>query len=235
MVDQYSKPAYVFALPTARRLIFTGTALLRTLTSIALLSFVTIGLPAHANEPLFDDSPPAEKGWKGLAKVLDVLTPSVDTRVPLTASQITDRISRMISDGRYDEALSVIQKRKAQRQQQDLMGDDVQLMFLEARALAASGQHDQAIRVYHDMTVQYPELPEPWNNLASEYTKQGNLDMAQSALQTALSSDPNYAEARLNLGIVQLMMARESFNQAADLGAQDAKSLATQTTQILKP
>src|SRR5699024_230190 len=135
----------------------------------------------------------------------------------------------------YDEALSVIQKRKAQRQQQDLMGDDVQLMFLEARALAASGQHDQAIRVYHDMTVQYPELPEPWNNLASEYTKQGNLDMAQSALQTALSSDPNYAEARLNLGIVQLMMARESFNQAADLGAQDAKSLANQTTQILKP
>lgn len=207
--------------------------MLRALQSIVFALVAAIGLPAQADEPLFTDPPPAEKGWKGLAKVLDALAPSVDTRIPLTPSQITDRIASMIDQGRYTEALDTIQKRKAQREQENLMGNDVQLMFLEGRALAAAGRHEQAIAVYHDMTVQFPELPEPWNNLASEYTLQGNLALAESALQTALASDPNYAQARLNLGIVQLMMARESFTQAASQGASGASTLAEQTTQIL--
>lgn len=184
---------------------------------------------------LFDDPPAPEGGWKGLAKVLDALTPSADTSIPLTASQITDRITRIIDQGRYDEALRIIDQRKTQREQQGLMGNDVQLMFLEGRALSESGQGKKAIAVYHDMTIHYPELPEPWNNLSAEYARLNELDMAAQALQTALTIDPGYATARLNLGIVQLMMARESFNQAAGLGVSEASGLATKTTQILQP
>lgn len=191
-------------------------------------------VPATGAE-LFDDPPAPEGGWKGLAKVLDALTPSADTSIPLTSSQITNRISRIIDQGRYDEALRIIEQRKIQREQQSLMGSDVQLMFLEGRALSESGQGKKAIAVYHDMTIQYPELPEPWNNLSAEYARLNELDMAAQALQTALTIDPAYATARLNLGIVQLMMARESFNQAARLGVSEAGRLATKTTQILQP
>lgn len=184
---------------------------------------------------LFNDPPKPDGGWKGLAKVLDALTPRVDTSIPLTPSQITARIAQIIDQGRYDEALRIIEQRKAQREQQNLMGSDVQLMFLEARALSQAGQSQKAIAVYHDMTTFFPELPEPWNNLSAEYVRLNELEMAERALQTALTLDPDYATARLNLGIVQLRMARESFNHAARLGLSEAGSLATQTTQILQP
>lgn len=191
-------------------------------------------VPARGAE-LFNDPPPPEGGWQGLANVLQRLTPSVDTRIPLTPSQITDRITDMINQGRYDEALQIIEQRKLQRQQQNLMGTDVQLMFLEGRALSESGQTNKAVSVYRDMTTHFPELPESWNNLSAEYTRQNKLDMAEDALHTALTIDPGYATAQFNLGLVQLMQARESLAHAARLGVSEANELATKTTELLQP
>src|SRR3546814_19523051 len=84
----------------------------------------------------------SDLGWKGLATLLEALTPSVDTQIPLTASQITDRISELLNQGQNQEALEVIQKRTAQLEQQNSLGTDVQLMFLHGRPLAALGHHD---------------------------------------------------------------------------------------------
>ena len=189
--------------------------------------------PTLSNEKLFTDAPPEEKGWKGLARILEALTPSIDTDEPLTASQITGRISRMLDQGQNQEALEIIEKRTAQLEAKQGMGADVQLMFLHARALAALGRNTQAIRIYQDMTTLYPELPEPWNNLAAEYVKQGKLDMAYDALQVSLSANPNYATAKENLGEVQLMLAQRTFREAARLGAGQAATRATQTRNIL--
>ncbi|MGB3291281.1 MAG: tetratricopeptide repeat protein [Burkholderiaceae bacterium] len=183
---------------------------------------------------LFNDPPPAEGGWKGLAKLLEALTPGVDTEIPLTASQITSRISQMLDEGKNEEALQVIQKRAAQLEQQGGIGTDVQLMFLHGRALAALNRHDEAISLYQKMTTLYPELPEPWNNLAAEYVKQGKLDMARDALTMSLAANPNYGTAKANLGEVQLMLAQESFRNAAQLGVGSARSKAAQTAEILK-
>ena len=141
----------------------------------------------------------------------------------------------MINQGRYQEALEVIELRKLQREEQNLMGTDVQLLFLEGRALSESGQGARAIDVYRDMTRDFPELPEPWNNLSAEYVRQNRLDMAEQALQTALTINPNYATAQLNLGIVKLMQANDAFRQAAQLGISEASTLSQQTAQILQP
>lgn len=184
--------------------------------------------PSAANTKLFDDVRPEEGGWKGLARVLDALTPSVDTSIPLTASQITDRISAMLDRGQNQQALQVIEKRSAQVRQQGALGTDVQLLFLRGRALSALGRHEEAIKVYRDMTTLFPELPEPWNNLAAEYVRQGRLEMARDALGMALTADPHYAVALGNLGEVQLMLARQSFQQAG------AGARAQQTTELLK-
>src|SRR5690606_22713052 len=135
------------------------------------------------------------------------LEPSVDTSLPLTPSQITDRISAMLDQGRAAEALDIIKKRQAQyAQSADPLGSDVQLAFLHARALAALERHEEAIEAYRDMTARYPELPEPWNNLAAEYVKTGRLDMARQSLEMALQNNPEYREARANLGRVQRLL-----------------------------
>ena len=170
---------------------------------------------AQNNGNLFPNEQPEEKGWKGLANLLETLEPSVDTSLPLTPSQITDRISAMLDQGRAAEALEVIEKRKAQYAgSPDPLGNDVQLVFLHARALAALERHEEAIEVYRDMTTRYPELPEPWNNLAAEYVKTGRLNMARQSLEMALQTNPHYREARANLGRVQLLLAQESFRAA---------------------
>lgn len=167
------------------------------------------------DDKLFTDAPPEEKGWKGLARLLEALEPKVDTSLPLTPSQITDRISAMLDKGQAAAALQVIEKRKAQyAARPDPIGDDVQLMFLHARALAALERHDEAIEIYRDMTARYPELPEPWNNLAAEYVKTGRLELARNALEMALHANPDYRDARANLGRVQLLLAEESFRAA---------------------
>src|SRR3546814_18428673 len=98
----------------------------------------------------------------------------------------------------FRSALEVIQKRTAQLEQQNSLGTDVQLMFLHGRALAALGHHDQAIDLYRKMTTLYPELPEPWNNLAAEYIKQDKLDMAHEALSMSSAPNPPYGPAKAN-------------------------------------
>lgn len=173
----------------------------------------------QSDSELFPDERHEEKGWKSLARLLEALEPGVDTSIPLTPSQITDRISAMLDQGRAAEALEVIEKRKAQyADNPDPLGNDVQLMFLNARALAALQRHEEAIALYRDMTHKYPELPEPWNNLAAEYVKTGRLDMARESLDMALQANPGYRDARSNLGRVQLLLAEESFRAAEQAG-----------------
>lgn len=199
-----------------------------------LLLTAGLAIPAaNAQEPLFNDPPPKEGGWKGLARLLEAISPGADTAIPLTPSEITSRISAMLDQGRNQEALDVILKREAQRQAEGAMGADVQLLFLKGRALGALDRHDEAIDVYRDMTVRYPELPEPWNNLAAEYIKQGKLDLARDALSMALTADPNYGVARANLGEVELMLAKRSFTDAAQLGVRAAGAKAAKTQAIL--
>ncbi|WP_397475766.1 tetratricopeptide repeat protein [Pusillimonas sp.] len=198
----------------------------------ALGPTVVISSAPAPGEKLFDDPPRREGGWKGLAKVLEALSPGVDTSIPMTPSQVTDRISAMMDSGRYAEALDIIDRRAAQREAEMAVGSDVQLLFLRGRALAGLERHNEAIEHYLNMTALYPELPEPWNNLAVEYVRQGRLDMAQDALQMALAANPNYATARANMGWVQLMQARESFKSAQ--GVPGASSAAQETTDILR-
>ncbi|MDV2117832.1 tetratricopeptide repeat protein [Alcaligenes faecalis] len=189
---------------------------------------------ARVNDPLLDIAPEPERGWKGLARALDVLAPSVDTSLPLSSAEISQRISTLIAQGRHADALQAIEKQLAQRKDRGEPGANVQLLFLKARALSASGDHNGAIRLYQNMTTYYPELPEPWNNLAAEYIAQDKLDMALEALKMALTADPSYALARANMGEVQLMLANDTYRQAAASGVPNAAQRAQQTGQILQ-
>ena len=195
---------------------------------------------AHAQTPpaklsvqdqeIFPNEVREERGWKGLARILDSIGPSADTSRPLTANEITQRIQRMLDAGQAAEALDSIEKRLAQREARHEIGSDVQLLFLQGRALSALNRHDDAIAIYQQLTIDAPELPEPWNNLAAEYMRQGKLLMAKEALEMALTADPNYRVAHANLGEVQLLLANEAFKASGQLG----QARTQQTQQILQ-
>lgn len=186
------------------------------------------------NDPLLELPAEQERGWKGLAHALDILAPKVDTSEPLGAAQVADRITLLLAQGKNEQALAAIENQMAARQRLTEPGTDVQLLFLKARALSALSRHADAIDIYQDMTNYYPELPEPWNNLAAEYIAQGKLDMALDALQMALVADPTYTLARSNMGEVQLLLANESYQQAASSGSSRARNRAQQTLKILQ-
>ena len=89
-------------------------------------------MPGAAADQVLGDQP-KELGWDGLAKVLDAISPSVDTRVPLTPSEVTTRIEGLIRVNRLPEALVEVEKRLVVEANRATPGTDVQLMFMQAR------------------------------------------------------------------------------------------------------
>jgi len=179
------------------------------------------------------DASANQSGWRGLARILDAMTPSVDTSIPASSAQITDRIVGLLARDMNTEALQAIAARKAEREDAASPGTDVQLLFLEARALSALQRREEAIALYRRMTERYPELPEPWNNLAAEYMRLNQPERAREALNMALTADPNYATAQANLGTVQLMLAQQSLQDAAQSGVPDAERKAQAVERLL--
>ncbi len=167
--------------------------------------------------PIFGDKVP-DRGWDGLANLLEAISPSVDTRVPPSAADIARRIESLLAAGRAVQALQEIDKREAAEAGRSSPGTDVQLMFLRARALVALNRVDEAENIYRQMTMRFPELPEPWNNLAAIYASRDDLDQARRALETAIMIYPDYAIAHANLGDIQLKLALRAYQRALDLG-----------------
>ena len=178
---------------------------------------LTLSTQAIAEEPVFNEPPPTVRGWQPLVRLLDALSPNVDTSLKLTPKNITDRITNLLDNNQNQEALTAINTRLAQREANAEVGVDVQLLFLQGRAYSQLGQHNQAIEAYRQLTIFYPELPEPWNNLATEYIRQHKLELAHEALNMALLAKPDYQLALQNQGELQLMMAHESFKRADNI------------------
>jgi len=93
-----------------------------------------------------------------------------------------------------------------------------QLRFLKGVMLTDMKRNAQAIEVFTALTQDFPELPDPYNNLAVLHAADGQLQSALVALQTALRNDPTHRAARENLGDVHLALAMQAWT-AAQAGA----------------
>jgi Flp pilus assembly protein TadD len=91
---------------------------------------------------------------------------------------------------------------------------DLRVRFLRAVVLTGLGRDDAAIEAFRSMTEEFPELPEPHNNLAVLHAARGELDLARTALQDALRAAPGYALAHENLGDLYLRFAQRAYEQA---------------------
>ena len=100
---------------------------------------------------------------------------------------------------------------------------DPQMRFIKGVIQRDSGKTSEAITTFTRLTEDYPELPEPYNNLAVLYAGQSQFDKARGALEMAIRTNPSYATAHENLGDIYAKLASQAYNKALQLdGANQA-------------
>ncbi len=132
------------------------------------------------------------------------------TIAPAQADDLKD-ISQLANQGQQAAALNRINTYLSTNP------NDVQAMFIKGVILAEQNRRDEAIKVFTELTEKYPNLPEPYNNLAVLYADQGQYDKARKALETAIRTHPSYATAHENLGDIYARMASEAYDKALQL------------------
>ena len=90
---------------------------------------------------------------------------------------------------------------------------DARGRFLKGLILTEQGKQADAIKIFTGLTEDYPELPEPYNNLAVLYASQGEYEKARSALEISIRTHPSYATAYENLGDIYAKMASQAYDQ----------------------
>ncbi len=101
---------------------------------------------------------------------------------------------------------------------------DAQARFLKGLILTEMNRHNDAITVFTKLTEDYPELPEPYNNLAVLYAQQRQFEKAKNALEMAIRTHPSYATAHENLGDIYARMASQAYDKALQIDSSNASA-----------
>ena len=114
---------------------------------------------------------------------------------------------------------------------------DPQMRFLKGVAQSQAGDLTAATATFEALIEEYPELPEPYNNLAVIYASQSQLDKARSALEMAVRNNPDSAVAHENLGDIYARLAHDAYQRSLQLhGNNRALQLKLSTlTEMLQP
>lgn len=127
-------------------------------------------------------------------------------------------ISRMLKQGQQDKALDRANAYLTSHPK------DAQVRFIKGLILTEQNKTAEAIKLFTSITDDYPELPEPYNNLAVLYASQGQYEKARTALEMAINTHPSYATAHENLGDIYAKMASQSYDKALQLDKNNANA-----------
>jgi tetratricopeptide (TPR) repeat protein len=141
---------------------------------------------------------------------------------PVFADDFAD-VTKLVRAGQYAEALS---KADTFLVKNPL---DAQMRFLKGVILTEQSKTNEAIAIFTRLTEDFPNLPEPYNNLAVLYAANGQYEKARTALDAAIRTNPSYATAYENLGDVHAKLASQAYDRALQLdsGNSAAKSKLT--------
>ena len=131
------------------------------------------------------------------------------------ADEYTD-VNRLISAKQFPQALASADKYLAAKPR------DPQMRFLKGVIQSETAKTAEAIDTFTQITADYPELPEPYNNLAVLYASQSQFDKARETLEMAVRLNPRYATAHENLGDIYARLASQSYSRALQLNAGNA-------------
>ena len=135
--------------------------------------------------------------------------------MPVHADESAD-VSQLLRTGKLDVAMTKAEAFLAAKP------NDPQMRFLKGVIQRSSGKQAEAIATFTKLTEDYPELPEPYNNLAVLFAGQGQFDKARAALEMAIRTNPSYSTAHENLGDVYARLASQAYNKALQLDGANA-------------
>lgn len=133
-------------------------------------------------------------------------------------------VQRLIKQGQFPQALEKVDAYLSSRPK------DAQGRFLKGLIFTELNRPADAIGVFTKLTEDYPELPEPYNNLAVLYAQQKQYDKARTSLEMAIRTHPSYAIAYENLGDIYAKLASQAYDKALQL---DNANSATQNKLAL--
>jgi tetratricopeptide (TPR) repeat protein len=126
------------------------------------------------------------------------------------ADDYTD-VAKLVKNGQYQEAMVKVDAYLA------LHPKDANMRFTKGLIFAEQNRTNDAIVIFTKLTEDYPELPEPYNNLAVLYASINQFDKARAALEMAIRTNPSYSTAHENLGDVYARMASQAYDKALQL------------------
>lgn len=144
------------------------------------------------------------------------------------AANALDDIYALADHKKFDTALQQLNKFLSNNPSK---AEIAQARFLKGLILTETKQHEEAIEVFSSLSKDFPELPEPYNNLAVLYAEQGQFVKAQEALLLAIKAHPKYATAHENLGDIYAKMASQSYANAIELN-QDNPTLISKLHKV---
>ena len=154
----------------------------------------------------------AALSFSGSAHAQPVPPPVVgDISVDRNDATPLEEVRKLIAAGRTKQALAFADEHLAKNPR------NAQMRFVRGVILSDMNDTAAARLVFEQLTEDFPELPEPYNNLAVLYAADGQLDRARGALEMALLARPDYATAHENMGDVYLQMAADAYQRAATL------------------
>ncbi|HYD78272.1 MAG TPA: tetratricopeptide repeat protein [Paucimonas sp.] len=169
-------------------------------------------------------STPSNAGWRRAWSSSFAVTSLLAalSAAPAFADEAAD-VSKLLRGGQLAEAMSKADAFLAQHPR------DAQMRFLKGVILTEQNKQNEAIAIFTKLTEDFPDLPEPYNNLAVLYAASGQYDKARGALENAIRTNPSYATAYENLGDVHAKLASQAYDKALQLdsGNSAAKSKLT--------
>ena len=127
------------------------------------------------------------------------------------AQNKVEEIKHLLKNGKYNHAEILINNFNENNL------NDPELLFYKGINETNLGKKNQAIDTFRDLTERFPELPEPFNNLAVLYAEKAQYRLAKEILEQAIKTNPSYLTAHINLGDIYTKMASEAYNKALEI------------------
>lgn len=131
--------------------------------------------------------------------------------VSVHASRTVDEVAQLLDQGNATQAAKQADGYLKQNP------GDVEMRFMRGVIATEQKQNAQAIKIFSSLVRDYPNMPEPYNNLAVLYAADGQERKAAQALEQAIRTNPSYTTAHENLGDLYARMASEAYSKALQL------------------
>jgi tetratricopeptide (TPR) repeat protein len=128
---------------------------------------------------------------------------------PVTKNAVPSDVEKLVKARKYQDAIDLINTKLK------VTPRNVQLRYVKARLQLEMRDLAGAKKTLIEITQQFPELPEPYNNLAAIAANQDKWIEARDYLELALKLRPSYSTAAANLGEVYVRLGAKAYEDAA--------------------